>query len=72
MSEITGHIYSLLERNHIIKVVYVGAEPGHCLRNQTLSKLNQKAIKEKELKRKSCVTSCALIPPLYVKMNVLN
>ena len=52
--------------------MYTEAEPDHCIGAKTLSKLIQIAIKEKELKRKSCVTSHILIPPLYVKMNYLN
>ncbi|KAJ0834510.1 hypothetical protein HanRHA438_Chr16g0744431 [Helianthus annuus] len=52
--------------------MHVGAYLEYCLCNRTLSKLYQKAIKEKELNRKSCVTSFTLISPSYVKMNVLN
>ena len=52
--------------------VYIGAELLRAFVTKTLSKLIQIAIKEKELKRKSCVTSHILIPPLYVKMNYLN
>ncbi|KAJ0623797.1 hypothetical protein HanIR_Chr01g0036181 [Helianthus annuus] len=69
-NHVTLYIGDSSELVHLL--VNVGADLYHCLCNRTLSNQNQKAIKRKELNEKSYVTSFTLIPPSYMKMNVLN